>query len=1038
MKFSIVYKFSLSAIMLVLVSSGVVGGLFYTKTTKVLVEKSLENIAVEIRNAGRRLQLHAEAQTEDVLFLANTPPVHGIFRAQKSGNYDKQGESTIEQWETRLQTIFIQMMKSKKSYERIRLIDKTGQELIVVGREEGKIVTITGADLQNKSHRAYFSEAIKLPSGSVYLSEMNLNREFGKVSLPHIEVLRGATPIFDEDTGLVAGTLVITVEIGHELLEIQRNIKGVGRVIYITNDQGDYLLHPESSKDFAFDLGQDYKIQQDIPQLAILFSPDNTSSSLILLPEDADGSHVMGFIRVPFDPFRPERFIAVGMTKLYDEILVQHTTVLNDVLFLALIMAALATLMAVILAYRLSKPIKVITEIMNDFIHNRKRSGLMPTTQKDEIGILARSYETLIGQVDDARTSLEEMNRNLETKVAERTQDLETSELLQRSIVENMVDGLITIDDKGLINMFNPAAIELFGYRVEEVVGKNLKMLMPEPYHSEHDGYLKNYSVTHQKKIIGIGREVEGLHKNGKKFPIDLAVSEIEVNGQKLYTGLVRDITERKAMDKMKNEFISTVSHELRTPLTSIRGSLGLITGGAVGTLPEQANEMLKIASNNTERLLLLINDILDIQKIESGEMAFKFRNLDLMPFIEQAIIENEAYGLQHGVKFIIGQSLENIRVYADKDRLMQVMANLLSNAAKFSPINGTVEISVAHHQFDTIRISVTDNGPGIPEEFRPKLYDKFTQSDSSDTRQKGGTGLGLSISKVIIEKHGGRINYVSSEGLGTTFYVELPELVGSKTGDENITFPRQLSEKILGASVLIVEADHDIAALTRRMLAESGYDSDIAHNIEAAKRKLRENPGQYEVITLDLILSGEGGMNFVDDLKREDSTRNIPVVVVSVMADEAWQTLNGGAVNVVDWLQKPIDQTRLIEAVSQASKSMGLPQVLHVEDDEDVHNVVRAMLKDHCDLICAPDLATAREILTSETFDLLLLDIGLPDGSGLELLELIEKSPTPLKVVIFSAYDVTEEFADKVSAVLVKSKTNNLKLAEVIKNVIG
>ena len=173
-------------------------------------------------------------------------------------------------------------------------------------------------------------------------------------------------------------------------------------------------------------------------------------------------------------------------------------------------------------------------------------------------------------------------------------------------------------------------------------------------------------------------------------------------------------------------------------------------------------------------------------------------------------------------------------------------------------------------------------------------------------------------------------------------------------------------------------------------------------------------------------------------ELKQDSLTRDIPVVVVSVMADETRQSLNGEAIDVVDWLQKPIDQKRLISAINQASGSLDLPRVLHVEDDEDVHKVVCTMLSEHCTLIWAPTLAAAREALDSEKLDLLLLDIGLPDGSGLELLEMLDKISPPLRVVIFSAYDVTEEYVKKVSAVLIKSKTNNFKLAEVIRNVIA
>jgi len=1037
MKFSIVYKFSLSAIILVLVSAGIVGGLFYTKTTKLLVDNALKDIAIEINSAGRRLQVHVESQNEDILFLADVPSIQEIIRARKDGDYDAQDESTHGQRQQYLQSIFTSMLRSKSSYETIRLIDKTGQEITVVGRDGDEIRAFTGPELQNKAHRDYMSETLKLPAGSVYLSEMNLSREHGKVSMPYKEVMRSATPIYDEATGAVAGVLVITVKIAHELLDIQRDIQALGRVIYIANDKGDYLLHPDTTKDFGFDLGHNYKVQHDMPQLTELFSTDNMNTKFTLLPADTDGLHVVSFIRVPFDPSRPERFIAVGITQLYSEIVAKQAGVMNEVLLLALVFAVVAAFLAVLLAYRMSKPIKQITQIMNDFIRHRKSSELMPLDQNDEIGVLARSYNTLIGQVEEAQNNLENMNRNLEAIVAERTQELEASEFRQRSIVENMVDGLVTIDDKGIVTMLNPAAIKLFGYQPDEVVGKNLKMLMPEPYQSEHDGYLDNYAKSHQKKIIGIGREVEGLRKNGEIFPLDLAVSEMAVNGQTLYTGLVRDITERKEMEKMKNEFISTVSHELRTPLTSIRGSLGLMAGGAVGKLSEQASEMLKIASNNTERLLLLINDILDIQKIESGQMAFKFQSLDLTTFLEQAAEENESYGAQYGVKFVIAQTVLNARVYADKDRLMQVMANLLSNAAKFSPKGETVEISVAHHQSDSLRISVTDYGLGIAEEFQPKLFDKFTQSDSSDSRQKGGTGLGLSITKVIIEKHGGRIDFISRQGIGTTFYIELPELMGKITDSDQTSTPRQLPASTFDASVLIVEDDPDIAALIRRMLAESGYDSDIAYDAEDARRHLREKPGQYEVITLDLALPGEGGISLLKALRGDAAVRDIPVVVISVLADETKRTLKGGAIGVVDWLQKPIDQSRLIDAIKQACTLSDLPRVLHVEDDADVHKVVSIMLSDYCDLTWTQTLSAAKNRLDSEEFDLILLDIGLPDGSGLDLLENIENCRPAPKVVIFSAYDVTEDYADKVSAILVKSKTNNFKLAEIIKDVI-
>lgn len=1037
MKFSIVYKLVLSSVLLVLISVGVVSALFYSKSTELLVDNALKNIASGVQEAGYMLRQIIDTQDEDVLFLSSTPPIQAMLRA-KDGGHDSHDHASYEQWDARLISIFKSQLQRKSSYLAIRFIDKYGQELVHVGRQGQDIISLSREKLQNKAGRTYVIEALKLPHGSVYVSEINLNREYGAVIEPHQEVLRSATPVYDEKTGELAGVVAITSEIGAQLDVIQKRVlHKSSNEIFITNDRGGYLMHPDRSKIYGFDLGKHYRIQEDIPQLSNLFLPGNLEAHRIFMPKDTDGEKVMNFTKIPFDSIQPERFIAVIISQDYGSIVAEQSSVLNEVLMWALLLALAGVGLGVLFSFRLTRPITQITQVMDDYTHQRQATVSMPVNQNDEIGLLARSYKKMIDQVQEAQHSLKDMNNNLEEMVVARTQELELSEKHQRNIVENMVDGLITIDERGIVSSFNAAAEKIFGYQSEEVIGNNIKMLMPEPYHSEHDGYLENYHQTGAKKIIGYGRDVEGQRKDKSCFPMDLAVSEIVINNQKLYTGLVRDITERKQMEKMKNEFISTVSHELRTPLTSIRGSLGLLSGGAVGELPKQATEMLKIASNNTERLLLLINDILDIQKIESGQIAFKFQRLDLMPFLQQSLADNAFYAEQYGVKFVIAQELSDARVYADKDRLMQVMANLLSNAAKFSPENETVEVSIARHHNALVRISVTDHGSGIPEEFQPKLFDRFTQSDSSDTRQKGGTGLGLSITKTIVEKHGGDIGFVSREGIGSTFFIELPELLGEIQESKGAML-KPLSPEDQLACILIVEDDPDIAALISRMLAESGYNSDIAYDANEARQRLRENAGQYKAITLDLMLPSEDGISFLESLRREAATQNIPVVVVSVKADETKRDLNGAAIGVIDWLQKPIDQNRLIESVKQATAPGQLPRVLHVEDDVDVHKVVSTMLREYCELTWTTTLAASKEAVASDNFDLVLLDIGLPDGSGLDLLETIEQQATPPSVVIFSASNVTEEHANKVSAVLVKSKTDKFRLTEVINKAIN
>jgi PAS domain S-box-containing protein len=238
--------------------------------------------------------------------------------------------------------------------------------------------------------------------------------------------------------------------------------------------------------------------------------------------------------------------------------------------------------------------------------------------------------------------------------------------------------------------------------------------------------------------------------------------------------GISRDITARQEIDRLKSEFITTVSHELRTPLTSIRGSLGLLAGGAAGAISDSAKMMVDIAYKNSERLTRLVNDILDIERIEGGKLAFQIAPIDLTGLVEQAIEANRGYGEQFGVTFALTQRAPGAYVQGDADRLIQVFTNLLSNAAKFSSAGGTVEVAVTSPD-QLVRVSVTDHGPGIPDAFRARIFGKFAQADGSSARQNGGAGLGLSIAKAIVERHGGRIDYTSVIDQGATFFVDLP-----------------------------------------------------------------------------------------------------------------------------------------------------------------------------------------------------------------------------------------------------------------------
>ena len=353
---------------------------------------------------------------------------------------------------------------------------------------------------------------------------------------------------------------------------------------------------------------------------------------------------------------------------------------------------------------------------------------------------------------------------------------LRNSEIRLHTILDNIADAIITIDAAGMIETINQAGQHIFAYSAVELVGKNLKILLSASYHSQLGDYIKRYPDTGKAHAIGSVREAEGIRRDGTIFPIEIAVSEMWIESRYIFTCIVRDTTERKKIERLKNEFVSMVSHELRTPLTSILGSLGLVAGGVTGTVPEQSKKLIDLAYKNSERLLNLINDILDIDKIESGKMRFDLKTVEIMPVIQQSLDSNAGYGKQYNVKFLITHGLPQAMVAVDVDRFIQIMSNLMSNAAKFSPAGASVEISV-HRHGQNLRISVMDYGSGIPDSFKEKVFEKFSQADSSDTRQRGGTGLGLSITKAMIEEMGGKIAFENQKIGGTLFYFDLPEI---------------------------------------------------------------------------------------------------------------------------------------------------------------------------------------------------------------------------------------------------------------------
>lgn len=348
-------------------------------------------------------------------------------------------------------------------------------------------------------------------------------------------------------------------------------------------------------------------------------------------------------------------------------------------------------------------------------------------------------------------------------------------------------------------------------------------------------------------------------------------------DGRQLLLTVGVDVSSHLRVERLKDEFVSTVSHELRTPLTSIRGALDMVNSGMVGELPNGARQLLGIAHKNTGRLVRLINDLLDVQKLESGQLRMQRAPHRIRPLLGQAIDQNMPYAREFDVRLVLapgGDGIANV----DPDRFAQMMANLLSNAVKYSRKGEAVDIALEDDGPDLV-ISVTDHGSGIPEHFRSRVFQRFAQADSAGALARGGTGLGLAITNSLVTQMGGQIGFDTAEGTGTCFHVRFPKLdPGSFEDVQPVAVAAPAAAPAAVPRILHVEDDIDMRQVIRRKLESDGLRVDGAGTLAGARALLAL--GHFDLVVLDLILPDGDGSELLPDL--DARVPPIPVIVFS------------------------------------------------------------------------------------------------------------------------------------------------------------
>jgi PAS domain S-box-containing protein len=449
------------------------------------------------------------------------------------------------------------------------------------------------------------------------------------------------------------------------------------------------------------------------------------------------------------------------------------------------LLAALVSLAGVLVARRITRPLGELAASAQRIRAGETARIEVAHGRYDEVRALAGTLNALVADLVRRESELKDLNATLEQRVARRTRELEQALAAVRAneqriatILETAQDAFVGVDLDGRITDWNSAAEAMLGWTRAEALGQQVAgLVMPERARESSRAALRHFRQTGELAILGQRVERVLVRRDGRELPVEMTVGLAGAADGPFFSVFLHDISERREVARLKDEFVATVSHELRTPLTSISASLALLADGMAGELPPDAKGLVEVANASSTRLVRLIGDVLDIQKTEAGGMRFERAVQPLLPIAEDALTAMAGFAARAGVTLACepGPGASGLRANVDRDRITQVLANLLSNAVKFSEPGGRVAVRLEAVHEGRSRLSVTDQGAGIPEAFRPRVFQRFAQADGADSRRKGGTGLGLSICKTIVEEHGGTIGFDSVAGQGTTFWVELP-----------------------------------------------------------------------------------------------------------------------------------------------------------------------------------------------------------------------------------------------------------------------